>query len=111
MESTNINLRFSFASQVRKAAFMVKHRLAVQIWQSAAFHPNTLNAAFLTLKGLNVFTDSWSQALAIRSSPGSLPATLKQVSNMVDEIWYGCGDTSADLSWYTKRATLAGEAP
>ena len=27
---------------------------------------------------------------------------------MVDDIWYWAGDRSTDLTWYTKRASLAG---
>lgn len=52
--------------------------------------------------------DSWPQALAIHTSPGSLPGAIWQVGWLVDEIWYAAGDTCTDLNWYTKRALLAG---
>lgn len=54
---------------------------------------------------------SWSQALVLLSSPASLPQSLSQLSKMVDDIWHVCGDASADFSWYTKRAALAGSRP
>ena len=53
--------------------------------------------------------DNWPQALAVHTSPGSLPTALRQVGQMVDDIWYAAGDKSADFNWYTKRALLAGE--
>jgi len=53
--------------------------------------------------------DNWPQALAIHTSPGSLPSAIGQVSQLVDDIWYAAGDKSADFNWYTKRALLAGK--
>jgi len=38
---------------------------------------------------------------------GNIPASLKELHSLSDEIWYLAGDTAVDFSWYTKRASLA----
>ena len=38
---------------------------------------------------------------------GNIPASLKELNALSDEIWYLAGDISVDFSWYTKRASLA----
>jgi ubiquinone biosynthesis protein COQ9 len=37
----------------------------------------------------------------------NIPASLKELNALSDEIWYLAGDTNVDTSWYTKRASLA----
>jgi ubiquinone biosynthesis protein COQ9 len=37
---------------------------------------------------------------------GNIPASLRELHALSDEIWYLAGDTSVDTSWYTKRASL-----
>jgi ubiquinone biosynthesis protein COQ9 len=37
----------------------------------------------------------------------NIPASLKELHALSDEIWYLAGDTAVDFSWYTKRASLA----
>ncbi len=37
----------------------------------------------------------------------NIPASLKELNALSDEIWYLAGDTAVDFSWYTKRASLA----
>ena len=38
---------------------------------------------------------------------GNIPASLKELNALSDEIWYLAGDRTVDFSWYTKRASLA----
>lgn len=38
---------------------------------------------------------------------GNIPASLRELNALSDEIWYLAGDVSVDTSWYTKRASLA----
>ena len=38
---------------------------------------------------------------------GNVPASLKELHTLSDEIWYLAGDTAVDFSWYTKRGSLA----
>ncbi|KAF2206303.1 hypothetical protein CERZMDRAFT_53427 [Cercospora zeae-maydis SCOH1-5] len=49
----------------------------------------------------------WSQALGQMSLAENIPASLKELGLLSDEIWYLAGDTSVDTSWYTKRASLS----
>ncbi|EFX00927.1 ubiquinone biosynthesis protein mitochondrial precursor [Grosmannia clavigera kw1407] len=51
--------------------------------------------------------DSVIQALAIMAQPSFVPASLRELARLVDEIWALAGDTSADPSWYSKRASLS----
>ncbi len=48
------------------------------------------------------------RALAILALPGNTRAAGRIVARTVDAIWHAAGDSSADFSWYTKRAILAG---
>lgn len=40
--------------------------------------------------------------------PGRRSVALRCTARTVDAIWHTAGDSSADFSWYTKRAILAG---
>lgn len=41
------------------------------------------------------------------SLAGNIPASLRELHLLSDEIWFLAGDKSVDTSWYTKRATLS----
>ena len=47
------------------------------------------------------------RAFGVLSQPGHLAAVTRCTARTVDAIWHAAGDTSADFSWYTKRAILA----
>lgn len=47
-------------------------------------------------------------ALGHQSLPWNVPSALRTVARTADAMWAAAGDTSADFSWYTRRATLAG---
>lgn len=47
------------------------------------------------------------QALAIMAQPSYVPASLKELALLADEILYLAGDVSVDPSWYSKRASLS----
>ncbi len=47
-------------------------------------------------------------ALGHQALPWNAPSALRTVARTADAIWAAAGDTSADFSWYTRRATLAG---
>ncbi|EEY23589.1 conserved hypothetical protein [Verticillium alfalfae VaMs.102] len=36
-----------------------------------------------------------------------VPASLKELARLADDIWYLSGDTAVDPTWYTKRGSLA----
>lgn len=48
------------------------------------------------------------RALAVLAGPGAKAAAARATARTVDAIWHTAGDQSADFSWYTKRAILAG---
>jgi ubiquinone biosynthesis protein COQ9 len=51
--------------------------------------------------------DAIRRALAVLALPGHAALSLRITARTVDSIWFAAGDTSADFSWYTKRAILA----
>ena len=50
----------------------------------------------------------WQEGLGLMSLAENIPASLRELKDLSDEIWFLAGDTSVDSSWYTKRASLAG---
>jgi len=48
------------------------------------------------------------RALALLALPGHARLAARCTARTVDAIWHAAGDRSADFSWYTKRALLAG---
>ncbi len=48
------------------------------------------------------------RALAVLALPGNAGLAVAATARTVDSIWFAAGDTSADFSWYSKRAILAG---
>ncbi|GAP89834.2 putative ubiquinone biosynthesis protein COQ9 [Rosellinia necatrix] len=49
----------------------------------------------------------WQGALAIMAQPTHVPASLRELALLADEIHFRAGDTSVDPSWYAKRAGLS----
>ena len=47
------------------------------------------------------------RALALLALPWNAPCGARVTAESVDSMWHAAGDTSADFSWYTRRATLA----
>lgn len=41
------------------------------------------------------------------AQPTYVPASVKELAQLADEIWYLAGDVSVDPTWYTKRASLS----
>jgi ubiquinone biosynthesis protein COQ9 len=58
------------------------------------------------LEGLLPYLSHWPQALALLSQPCHLARTIRSSAQVVDEIWYLCGDRSTNSEWYSKRALL-----
>ena len=48
------------------------------------------------------------RALALLALPGHAWVAAACTARTVDTIWHAAGDRAADVSWYTKRALLAG---
>jgi ubiquinone biosynthesis protein COQ9 len=47
------------------------------------------------------------RAFAVLSLPANARLAALTAARTVDAVWHAAGDTSADFSWYTKRAILA----
>jgi ubiquinone biosynthesis protein COQ9 len=47
------------------------------------------------------------RAVGLLALPWNAAAAARCTGRTVDAMWYAAGDTSADFSWYTRRATLA----
>jgi ubiquinone biosynthesis protein COQ9 len=48
------------------------------------------------------------RALAWMALPGHAAVSARSAARTVEAIWHAAGDRSADISWYSKRAILAG---
>lgn len=48
------------------------------------------------------------RALSLLALPWNAPCGVRATAGAVDAMWHAAGDSSADVSWYTRRATLAG---
>jgi ubiquinone biosynthesis protein COQ9 len=48
------------------------------------------------------------RAIALLALPRNVKVGARCLARSVDAIWHAAGDGSADFSWYTKRAILAG---
>lgn len=64
--------------------------------------------AELRLRALAPHKAALRRALAVLSLPWNAPAALRALARTADAMWHAAGDTSADFSWYTRRATLGG---
>lgn len=65
-------------------------------------------AVLLRLREVEAHREAVGRALALLSLPANLPASARTLYRTVDSVWAAAGDRSADFSWYTKRALLAG---
>ncbi|CAB4268714.1 unnamed protein product [Prunus armeniaca] len=54
------------------------------------------------------YISKWPQALSIQAQPVNVPTSFKQRAMLMDEIWHGAGDDTADFQWYVKRTVLGG---
>lgn len=61
----------------------------------------------LRLQAVAPHKQALRRALAVLALPWNAPQGLKASACTVSAMWYAAGDTSADFSWYTRRATLA----
>jgi ubiquinone biosynthesis protein COQ9 len=61
----------------------------------------------LRLRAVAPHKEALRRALFVLALPWNAPAGLRASAATVSAMWYAAGDTSADFSWYTRRATLA----
>jgi len=53
------------------------------------------------------YQEAVRRTLAWSSLPANTPLALRCTWETVNSVWYACGDTSTDFSFYSKRASLA----
>lgn len=61
----------------------------------------------LRLRLLEPDRDALRAAMAFLALPWNAPAGIRLLGRTASVIWHAAGDTSADFSWYTRRATLS----
>ncbi|MGI4952501.1 MAG: COQ9 family protein [Janthinobacterium lividum] len=54
------------------------------------------------------YKEAVRRALGVLGLPGRGVVAARCTGRTVSAVWYAAGDASADFSWYTKRAILAG---
>jgi ubiquinone biosynthesis protein COQ9 len=64
-------------------------------------------AMALRLQRQRPHRDAIRRAVSVLILPQNAALSLRTTSRTVDSIWHAAGDSSADFSWYTKRALLA----
>jgi ubiquinone biosynthesis protein COQ9 len=62
----------------------------------------------LRLQQARPYKDAVRRALGWMALPGHARLAARTAARTADAIWHAAGDTSADFSWYSKRALLAG---
>ena len=60
------------------------------------------------LAALRPHREAVRRSLAVLADPRHGGLAARSLARTVDQIWHLAGDQSADFSWYTKRAILAG---
>ncbi|XP_072278832.1 ubiquinone biosynthesis protein COQ9, mitochondrial [Pyxicephalus adspersus] len=111
-ESGGSELVLHFVSEcnARLAQLLEEEQKVVQL-SSAEKKPTAdflRDAVETRLRMLIPYIGRWPQALGILLLPQNIPSSLKLLTAMVDDIWHYAGDQSTDVSWYTRRAVLAG---
>jgi len=53
------------------------------------------------------YKEAVRKATSYYALPQNVPSAVQMVWKAVDDIWWGCGDTSVDFNYYTKRTSLA----
>jgi len=65
-------------------------------------------AVRVRLEVVHPWREAVGRAIALMALPTSGPVAARILARTVNAVWHACGDRSADFSWYTKRALLAG---
>lgn len=56
------------------------------------------DAVEIRLRMILPFIETWPQAMAIQAMPQNAPESLRNLSQLVDDIWFYAGDRSVDVS-------------
>ncbi|XP_050397527.1 ubiquinone biosynthesis protein COQ9, mitochondrial isoform X2 [Patella vulgata] len=69
--------------------------------------PFIQDAVEMRLRMITPYIEKWPQAMAIQTLPQNALESWKNLSRLMDDIWFYAGDKSTDFNWYTKRVSLA----
>lgn len=94
---------FERQSNRELVAFLERLAVEKQLQGSKVIRP----AVEHRLRMIIPYMDKWPQAMALKAFPSNAPSSLESLCLLVDDLWYGAGDRSTDLNWYSKRAILA----
>ncbi|EPS45458.1 hypothetical protein H072_559 [Dactylellina haptotyla CBS 200.50] len=50
----------------------------------------------------------WPEAITLMKYPANIQSSTSELFNLADTMWNIAGDTTVDVSWYTKRGILSG---
>jgi len=81
-------------------------KLQVLDLKSMTVREKVRKAIHIRLSLLAPYISSWPQAMKLAANPRDAPKKVEILSMLADEIWHHAGDTSVDISWYTKRAMI-----
>lgn len=60
------------------------------------------------LRANEPYIHRWQGALALMAMPSNMLDAIQELHALSDEMWHLVDDHSADMAWYTKRASLSG---
>ncbi len=82
-------------------------RIAAQDWSEMRFRDRVAGAVRLRLELAND-REAVRRGATLFALPQNAPIGAKLIWETADSIWIALGDTSVDINWYSKRATLSG---
>jgi len=91
----------------RRADLCMAEGLARRDLDSLKVRDKVALAVRLRLECLAPHREAVRRLTAHCALPQNAPLGAKLVARTVDAMWHAVGDTSTDMSWYTKRALLA----
>jgi ubiquinone biosynthesis protein COQ9 len=91
----------------RRGDARMRERLAAEDLSALRFRDRIARAVWLRLEAVED-REAVRRGVTLFSLPHHAPDGAKAIWGTVDAIWTALGDTSDDLNWYSKRATLSG---
>jgi len=99
----DLALAFHFSNDQALAA-----RIAAEDMSALRYSEKIARAIELRLELIAPHREAVRRAAALFALPIHAPDGARAIWNTADTIWTAMGDTSEDVNWYTKRATLTG---
>jgi len=109
-EREGLDLVLYFIEEANKTLieYIVKEAQVAKLNTEEAQFAFIENALKTRLQMIIPYLESWPQALQLMASPLAAKDVFENGANLMDEICYHAGDLDTDITWYAKRAALAG---